>query len=190
MQIFRGPVFLIAAAAAVLLLAGLTAMGQQKRQYILASAMGTSTQMGQLVDVKIIIDAYSTADDRAILVQAFQEKGSEGLCNALGKMHAVGRIAISGTLGFDVNFIRTINMPDGTKHIRFVTDRPITFGEAWSGSNSMDYNLSLGEIIVSPKKGKNTGTIVPAAQLKIDKDNEIGVEAYQNPWKLVNIMIK
>jgi hypothetical protein len=81
-------------------------------------------------------------------------------------------------------------MPDGSRKIRLVTDRPITFGEAWSASRSEDYNLSAAEIIISNVKGKSSGTVLPACQFKIDKEKELQIETYQNPWKLVNIMVR
>ena len=151
--------------------------------------MGTSTQMGQMVSFQLIIEDYSTPEDKAILLQAFQEKGSEGLTNAVSKMKSKGRIAMTGTLGFDVNFIRSFDMPDGSTKIRFVTDRPIRFGEAWSGSRSMDYSLSMGEFTISKTKGMTKGTVYPAAMLKLDKDGELGLETYQNPWNMVNIKV-
>ena len=75
--------------AAVLMLTVLTVgnASAQKREYVQATAMGTSTQMGRMVSVNFIINEYSTAEDRSILMQAFTEQGSEGLVNALEKMN-------------------------------------------------------------------------------------------------------
>jgi hypothetical protein len=39
---------------------------------------------------------YSTEEDRQILVEAFKKGQNQGLVNALTKMKAVGRIAITG----------------------------------------------------------------------------------------------
>jgi hypothetical protein len=151
--------------------------------------MGTSYQLGRVVSVDFRINEYSTMEERNALLQAFQDKGSEGLANALDKMKSKGRISITGTLGFDVNFIRSIDMPDGSRVIRFVTDRPIHFGEVWSSSRSMDYALSMGEIIISPVKGKTTGKLFPAAKFTLDKEKELTIETYQNPWNLTNIRV-
>ena len=120
----------------------------------------------------------------------WRHSSKRGLYHALNKMKAKGRIAITGTLGYDVNYIRVLQMPDGSRKIRLVTDRPITFGEAWSDSRSMEYNLSAIEIILSPAKGKSSGTLLPACQFKIDKEKELEIENYQNPWKLANIMVR
>jgi hypothetical protein len=164
-----------------------TKADKPKRQYIQATAQGTGTQMGRVISIQITIEEYSTADDQNALMEAYQEKGQEGLFHALDKMKAKGRMAITGTLGYDINYIRTFPMPDGSRKIRIVTDRPVRFAEAWSSSRSSDYNLSAAEIIVSPQKGKSSGTLLPACQFKIDKENGLEIENFQNPWKLSNI---
>ncbi|HQF88068.1 MAG TPA: hypothetical protein PLN26_12610 [Acidobacteriota bacterium] len=158
-----------------------------KYETIQAVMQGEGTQLGRRTDVKIIIYEYSTDDDQKALQEAFQAAGSEGLFNALTKMKAKGHMAITGTLGFDVNYIREFQVPEGRK-IRLVTDRPIRFGEAWHQTRSTDYNLSACDVILSKEKGKSTGTIIPALELKLDpKTNQIVVEAYKNPWRLLNI---
>ena len=158
------------------------------REVYQAQAMGQSTQMGQNFNVTIIVERYSTPEERQALVDAFQQAGSEGLFNALDKMHSKGRIAITGTLGYDISFIRKIPAGDGYT-LRVLTNRPIRFGEAWVNGRSTDYDLSAVEMTVSTEKGKSTGVLLPACRFKIDKKTkELEVEAFQNPWKLTNIM--
>ncbi len=174
----------------LLLFSGISIFAQEKREFIQATAQGTSTQMGKMVSINLTINEYSTGEDQQALVQAFEHKGSEGVANALHKMHSKGRISITGTLGYDVNYIREFKLPDGSRKIRLITDRPIAFGEAWSASRSMDYNLSAAEIIISPEKGKSHGTVLPACQFKINKEKELQIETFQNPWKLLNVHLR
>ena len=153
-----------------------------------ATAMGTSTQMGAIVNVKVIINEFSTDEDRAILVDAFKKGQNQGLVNALTKMKAVGRIAITGTLGYDLSFIRLIPTPTGRK-IRFVTNRVLRFGEVYADSQSTAYNLTAGEFDLNDSdKKKSTGVLFPAAQLVINKEGQLDIELRQNPWKLENII--
>ena len=175
---------LVTAALCLLTEVGIQA---QKREMINAVAMGTSTQLGRIINVDIRINEYSTAEDQKALLEAFQTDGAHGLVNAVEKMGAKGRIAITGTLGYDLNYIREFKMPDGTRRIRFATDRPITFREAWGSTRSMDYAITMGEIIVRKEKGKSTGTLMPAATISINKQGELEIETYQNPWNLTNI---
>jgi hypothetical protein len=158
-----------------------------KPEIIQAAARGTSTQSGQLIQVKLIINGYSTEEDRQILVEAFDQGKNQGLVNALEKMRAVGRIAIEGTLGYDLSFVRLIPTPTGRK-IRFVTNRLLRFGETYNSTRSADYNLTGGELDLNDQdKSKSTGVLYPAAKLSLDKDNELSLDLLQNPWQLVNI---
>lgn len=157
----------------------------QNRQQFQAQAYGQGTQMGRTYGVTIIINEYSTPADQKVLIDAFATKGMEGLTNAVNKMSAKGRIAITGTVGYDVNYIRIVPTATGST-IRLVADRPIRFGEAWTDSRSMDYTLSAVELNIN-SEGKGTGTLLPACMLKVNKQNELEIEAYQNPWRLANV---
>ena len=52
------------------------------------TAMGTSTQMGHTVGIKVTIFRYSTDDDRQILVKAFTAGQQQGLVKALSQYEA------------------------------------------------------------------------------------------------------
>jgi hypothetical protein len=166
---------------------GLSA-GDRGEEVIDATAMGTSTQMGRVISVKVTIYEFSTDDDRAILVDAFKQGQNEGLVNALTKMKSVGRIAITGTIGYDLSYIRLIPTPTGRK-VRFVTNRLVRFGEHYYNTQSKSYNLTAGEIEINDSdKDKNSGVLYPAAQLIINKEGQLEFQLRQNPWKLTSII--
>jgi hypothetical protein len=174
----------------LLLTAAVPALSQndRKTETIDATAMGTSTQMGQSVSVKVTINQFSTPEDRQVLIDAFKKGQSKGLVDALTKMKPVGRIAITGTLGFDLSYIALIPTPTGRK-IRFAANRQIRFGEAYANSQSMAFDLTAGEFDLNDKdKKKSSGVLYPAAQLIINKQGQLQFELRRNPWKLVNII--
>jgi len=160
----------------------------RKPETIDATAMGTSTQLGQNVSIKVTIYEFSTEEDRQILIAAYKKGQNQGLVNALTKMKAVGRIAITGTIGYDLSFIRLISTPTGRK-IRFVTNRALRFGEVYANSQTTAYNLTAGEIEINDSdKDKSGGVLYPAAQLVINKEGQLEFQLNKNPWKLVNII--
>jgi hypothetical protein len=177
--------------ACLAMLASLNSVAQEDkpvREAYQAQATGQNTQFGKNFNVTIRVEQYSTQEERQVLVDAFQQSGSEGLFNALEKMPSKGRIAITGTLGYDISFARKIPIAGGYK-IRVLTNRPIRIGEAWVNGRSTDYNLSALEMDVSSEKGKSTGVLLPACKFKINKKTaELEIENYQNPWTLQNIM--
>jgi hypothetical protein len=172
----------------LLTIGSLPGFARAKYETIDAQAFGTSTQMGQNIGITIIIYDYSTAADRQILVDAYTKGQNQGLVNALSKMPAVGRISITGTLGYDLSYIKLVQTPTG-RTIRFVTNRQIRFGEAWADSESMNYNLTAGEIQLNDQdKSKSTGQLFPAAQLILDKEGQLQLDLNQNAWRLSGII--
>lgn len=178
----------IASIALIIWLATTSGFAQTERQEFQAQAFGEGTQLGRTFNVTVVINEYSTQEDQQILFEAYNKAGMSGVSNALNKMKTKGRISITGTLGYDVSYIRLFSTPTGRK-IRLVTNRPITFGEVWTDSRSQDYSLSALELDLNAEdKYKSTGRLLPACQFKITKDKELQVELYQNPWRLTNVI--
>ena len=164
------------------------AADDRKVETIDATAMGTSTQMGRVVNVKVTIYEYSADEDRQILIEAFKKGQNQGLVNALTKMKSVGRIAITGTIGYDLSYIRLVPTPTGRK-IRFVTNRLLRLGEVYYNTQTTAYNLTAGEVEINDSdKDKSAGVLYPAAQLVINKEGQLEFQLNKNPWKLVNII--
>jgi len=174
--------------ASLFFVGGTHGLSADNIETIQATAMGTSTQLGKTVGITVHIYEYSTMDDRDILIEAFTQGQNQGLVNALTKMRAVGRIAITGTLGYDLSYIRMIPTPTGRK-IRFATNRQLRFGEVYYNTQSTAFNLTAGEFDLNDTdKSKSTGVLFPAAQLIINKEGELQLELRQNPWNLVEII--
>jgi hypothetical protein len=164
------------------------AADDRKVETIDATATGTSTQLGKLVSVKVSIYEYSADEDRQILIEAFKKGQNQGLVNALTKMKSVGRIAITGTVGYDLSYIRLVPTPTGRK-IRFVTNRQLRFGESYYNTQTTAYNLTAGEFDINDSdKDKSAGVLYPAAQLIINKEGQLEFQLNKNPWKLINII--
>ncbi len=172
----------------LMMAANVSGFAREKNETIDATAMGTSTQMGRVIGVTLIIYDYSTPADRAILVDAYQKGQNQGLANALQKMKAVGHISITGTLGYDCAYIGMTPTPTGRK-IVFVTNRKIRFAEAWSDSQTMSYDLTAGIIEINDQdKSKSTGALYPAAQLVLNSEGKLQWDLNQNPFNLVDII--
>jgi hypothetical protein len=161
---------------------------RSKPETLEATAMGTDTQAGREFAVTLIIYEYSPRADKQILIDAFKNGKDQGLYDALSKMKAVGRIAITGTLGYDVSHIQMTPTPTGRK-IRFVTNRLLRFGEVYWDTRSTSYNLTVGEFELNDvDKTKSTGVLYPEAELVINKQGELQWNLVGNPWKLVDII--
>jgi hypothetical protein len=161
---------------------------RSKPETIEATARGTDTQLGKEFNITLTIYEYSSQADKQILTEAFQSGKDQGLYNALSKMKAVGHIAVTGTIGYDVSYIEVTRTPTGRK-IRFATNRLLRFGEVYRDSLSTSYNLTAGEVDLNDgDKSKSKGTFYPEAELGIDKRGELQYNLVGFPWQLIDIL--
>ena len=161
----------------------------QGRMTIQATAKGTSTQLGRMIDVNIYIEGYSTPDDRKALIEAFKRRGQDGLVDALQDMKTKGRVRFSsGGVGNDVKYIIELPSKEG-RRLRLITDRWLSFTELYNSNRIADYNVGAIELTITPD-GKGSGTVLPACRLTMNKKKEqVEIETFQNPWDLTNFMI-
>jgi hypothetical protein len=177
-------------ATGLIILAAFPAISAKHDKYetIEATAMGTGSQLGQNAGISVEIYDFSTPEERQVLVDAFNKGQNQGLVNALTKMRAVGHISVTGTIGYDLAFVRMIPTPTGRK-IRFVTNRLLRFGEVWADAQSTAFNLTGGEFDINDTdKSKSTGVLYPECQLAIDKQGQLQIQLTQNPWNLVDVL--
>jgi hypothetical protein len=172
----------------VIVIGTLPGFAREKYETIDAQAFGTGSQMGQNIGVTLNIYEFSTPADRVILVQAYEKGQNKGLVNALQKMKAVGHVEITGTLGYDCAYIKMTPTPTGRK-IVFVTNRQITFAEAFTDSQSQSFDLTAGVLEINDSdKSKSTGVLYPATQLVLDKEGQLQLDLAQNPWRLSDVI--
>ncbi len=169
-----------------------TIVQAQGRMTIHAAVQGTGTQLGQMYDVHIYIEQFSTPDDQKALIDAFAQSGQDGLVHVLEDMKPKGRVRFTnGGLGNDVQYI--IELPPEKGHgrrFRLVTDRNIGVGELFSSTRSRDYSVGVIDLVLKPDGKEGSGRVLPACKLTVDKKTQqIEIETYQNPWNLATLTI-
>ena len=180
----------IAAVVSLLLVGSVVVLPQDKakQETIHATAMGQMRASGKIFSVTINIASYSTPTDQQTLIDAFNAGGHDALAKTLNKMKSKGRVAITGTLGYDIAYVRTFPTENG-RRIRLITNRPIQFKEAYVNGRTTDYDLSAIELNLSKEKKDSDGSLIVAARFKTDKDKQIVLESYgSGPWRMVNIV--
>jgi len=164
------------------------AQDKPKRETIQATAMGQQRASGKMFHVTVNIESYSTPEDQKVLFDAFTDGGHDALVKTLSKMKSKGRVAMTGTLGYQIAYIRSVPTENG-RMIRLITDRPIQFTEANANGRTRDYDLSAMEINLNTDPKQSDGSLIVAGKFDIDKNKQISFESYgSGPWRLVNIM--
>ena len=136
--------------------------------------------------IDVIVDRWSTEQERRTLAAAFREKGSEGLRDALRKMKPVGRITTPGSIGYDLHYAHQVPLPDGGRRILIGTERPMRFAEIAQGTISSDYPFTIVEMRLNAK-GEGEGRLSLAARVVGDADR-VEIENYDTaPIRLTKI---
>jgi hypothetical protein len=183
-KLIRG-LFLIVVAV-MLASAPISSQERSKPEIIQGVITGTGLQSGELTNFTLVIYEFSTPDDKQILVDSFQKGQNQGLFNALSKMRSVGRVAVTGTLGYDVKYIRWYPTPAG-RTISFVTDRQISMAEAWTDARSQQYNLTGGILQMDDTDMKKSSGVIYGAAKLVMKDGELTIDLANDPWKIASI---
>src|SRR5262245_32435865 len=70
----------------------------------------------------IVIDRWSTEEERQKLIATFLEKGPEKLLDALQDTKRIGYIRLPNSIGYDLHFARRFPLPDGGERFIIATD--------------------------------------------------------------------
>lgn len=136
---------------------------------------------GARVNVDLWVDKYTSDEEAKVLAAALMEGGSPDLLKLLEKAKTIGKIRLTGRVGFyDFKLIRSHKTATG-RRIYAIGDRPIGFLEAYGGTRSKDYPFGIMQLdLKADEKGKEEGegALLYAAKIKVLSGNSIDVESY------------
>jgi len=147
---------------------------------------------GNTMNLDLYIERYSTNEEAKLLAGALIDGGNDALLKSLEKMKSIGKITLTGRVGFyDLKLIRSRTLNGGVRRIVAVTDRPLGFLEMYAGTRSQDYPFGIIQMDLKPnKKGREEGegTMIYAAKIKLIKGKTIEIENYGvSPMQLRNV---
>jgi hypothetical protein len=146
---------------------------------------------GSTFSVDLYIYKYSSNEEAKSLAGLLLESGSDALHKRLEDMKSIGKITLTGRVGFyDLKFIRSHKTHAG-RQIIAVTDRPIGGLEARNSGRSRDYNFGVLTLTLKPnKKGRERGegSLVYSAKVKVLNGKTVEIENYGiSPVQLRNV---
>ena len=138
--------------------------------------------------IDIVINRWSTDQERDQLLSTLREGGTDGLLRALQKIKdPAGYIRTPSSIGFPLRFARQITMADGGRRIIIATDRYVSFLEATTQPRSVDYPFMLVDIRIGAD-GKGTGKLMPLAKVTANEDHTVEIENYASePVRLTEV---
>ena len=137
--------------------------------------------------VYVIIDRWSTEQERQALVQAFEQKGPAGLVSALQKTERLGLLRTSTSLGWDLHYAVQVPTEDGGRRIIVGTERRVSDWAA-SRDTKTDYPFTLVELHLD-RDDKGEGRASLATKITRSKDGKrIELENYSSePLRLQDV---
>ncbi|PWT91716.1 MAG: hypothetical protein C5B55_07610 [Blastocatellia bacterium] len=146
---------------------------------------------GAKANIDIYVKSYTNDAEAKAMAAALIEGGPDALLKQLEKAKSIGKITLTGRVGFyDLKLIRSHKI-EGGRRIYAVGDRPVGFLEAYVNNRSRDYPFGILQLdLKTNSKGKEEGegALIYAAKIKVLKNNTIDVESYGiDPIRLLGV---
>jgi len=149
--------------------------------YLPSGAGPAMVGAGARANVDLYVHSYTSDEEAKSLAALLVQQGPDALLKALEKSKSIGKITLTGRVGFyDLKLIRSHRTADG-RRIYAVGDRPVGFLEAYAMNRSMDYPFGILQIDLKRKengKEEGEGTLIYSAKIKVLEGNSIDVESY------------
>ena len=149
--------------------------------YLPSGAGPAMVGAGARANVDLYVNSYTSDAEAKRLAGLLVESGPKALLKALEDAKSIGKITLSGRVGFyDLKLIRSHRTPEG-RRIYALGDRPVGFLEVSSGRRSQDYPFGVLQIDLKTKgngKEEGEGALIYSAKIKVLDGNNIDVESY------------
>lgn len=160
---------------------GAPAVAQQAEHFTAWAISMSNVAAGANSQVDIVIERWSSDAERQQLIQAFSDKGQDGLLKALQKIKPpVGHISLPGRLSWDLQYAREVKGEEGGRRILIATDRKMGFAEVSRSARTVDYPFTLIELHLD-KDGNGEGRASVMTKVSWNKkQNVLELENYSS----------
>lgn len=167
------------------------AAAQGDRFSATATNMSNVGPPGVLGPVDIIINRYSTEDERNRFLAVLAERGPDALLEVFRASKSIGRLAAPGSIGYDIRYAAKIPGEDGGFKVIIATDRLMSFLEVRNQPRTVDYPFTVVQLNVGPN-GEGEGRASVYARITTDtRNNTIVLEDFgSQPVTLMNVRVE
>ena len=149
--------------------------------YLPSGAGRAMVGAGATGNVDLFVNSYTSDEQAKTLAALLVQAGPDALLKALEKAKSIGKVTLTGRIGFyDLKLIRSHQTLEG-RRIYAVGDRPVGFLEAYAMNRSMDYPFGILQLDLKRKengKEEGEGALIYSARIKVLDDAKIDVETY------------
>jgi hypothetical protein len=164
------------------------ALAQGERFSATANNMSGVGRQGVIGPVDIVLQRYSTEDERNRFLAVLTERGPEALLDAFQNAPSIGRLGAPGRIGYEIRYAVQMPGEDGGRRIVIATDRRMSFMEAANRPRTVDYPFTVVQLNLD-NEGKGEGRASIYAKIEVDKkNNAIVLEDFGiQPVTLMNV---
>ena len=137
----------------------------------------------------LVLQADQWTSDAIVqqLAATLMDQGEEALLKEMAALPVAGWIVIGDGLRYNMRTMRTFDLPDGSRLVRSLTDRPIQFGEIMRPTISRNYGFGLVELYLKAD-GTGEGRVIPAAQIGFE-NGQVEVTSFgTQPFVVVQVV--
>jgi hypothetical protein len=164
-----------------------------KKDPLRFNAFGVNMQRGLNGLIDIGIERWSTDEERTVLLDMVAgttdaRSSQDKLVRRLRDIKPrTGYIRLPRTVSWDLKYARENLLPDGTRQIVIVTDKPVSFWAASNAARTMDYPFTLIEMRFPPGSTEGEGRILDQTTIST-KAGRLELEIFgQEPTRLTKI---
>ena len=165
-------------ATAVLLALAAAAVASDDYADTIEGWTATTVQMdvGKMVIVRIGVMEWSTAEERADLLNALQTGGSEAVVQYLAQQSEKGFVKFPNTAAYQMHYAYQVEK-EGKRYVVMATDRPAGNFMARAATDTVENNISMLSLELDPETGKGEGQMIAGAEVSFDeKTNTLKIE--------------
>jgi hypothetical protein len=153
-----------------------------------ATVMVINAPRTGITRLRLTVERWTTDEERAGLLKALQDGGTEELVRAMHKLDA-GWLQVENNLRWPIRVASTWETDEG-RRVRIATNRPIHIREYTKrGTRTSDYPVGVIEFTLPPE-GKGEGTLLAATRIEFNEQGRIEVHSLpQNtgPQQVVDV---
>lgn len=138
--------------------------------------------------VSIVVDRWSTDEERERLRTTLVEQGQNKLLKALQALPKVGHIRTPDSLSYDLHYARRVPGADGAERVVLLTDRYVTYWEVANAARTLDYPFMVFELRLD-SAGHGEGKLTVATKITWDPETkQVTLENYEaQPVRLTDV---
>lgn len=130
----------------------------------------TTVQMdvGKMIIVRIGVMEWSTAEQRADMLNALQTGGSAAVIQVLAQQSEKAFVKFPSTAAYQMHYAYQAEK-DGKRYIVMATDRPTGNLMRRQATDTVENNISLLSLVLDPETGKGEGQMIAGADVSLDE---------------------